>query len=91
MERKSVNTQPKMSFENFREKVADEIVYPFKSPDYSVDFAMAYISKDLHKIHERYLETLNCTELHALVMAEEMFLNKREEVEMSFQKYLNDF
>ncbi|EAF0357764.1 hypothetical protein AB0308_001252 [Listeria monocytogenes] len=84
-------TQQKLSFENFREKVADEIVYAFKSPNYSVDFAMAYITKDLYEIHERYLETSNCTELHALVMAEEMFLNQREDIAMSFKQYLNNF
>ncbi|WP_185588454.1 hypothetical protein [Listeria cossartiae] len=52
---------------------------------------MAYIMKDLYLIYERYLETQDCSELEALVMAEDMFLNQLESIAKGFRQYINDF
>ncbi|MBC2193269.1 hypothetical protein HCB44_13395 [Listeria sp. FSL L7-0229] len=87
----TIKSQQKISLDDFREKVASEIVRIHKSNEYGVDFAMAYIMKDLYLIYERYLETQDCSELEALVMAEDMFLNQLESIAKGFRQYINDF
>lgn len=82
--------QQKMSLDTFRERVESEIVCAYRSNVYNVNFAMAYMMKDLYKIHERYLETQNCTDLQALVMAEDMFLNQLEDIAKRFQLYVKN-